>query len=56
MRLGFNMLLWTTHVTDAHWPIVERLQATGYADMRPLGAKLNPVDQVRNRRVELVKQ
>lgn len=32
----------------------QRLQATGYADMRPLGAKLNPVDQVRNRRVELV--
>lgn len=32
----------------------QRLQATGYADMRPLGAKLNPVDQVRNRRVELL--
>lgn len=32
----------------------QRMQATGYADMRPLGAKLNPVDQVRNRRVELV--
>lgn len=32
----------------------QRLQATGYADMRPLGAKLNPVDQIRNRRVELV--
>ncbi len=30
MRLGFNMLLWTTHVTDAHWPIIETLQATGY--------------------------
>lgn len=30
MRLGFNMLLWTTHVTDEHWPIIERLQATGY--------------------------
>jgi D-psicose/D-tagatose/L-ribulose 3-epimerase len=30
MKLGFNLLLWTTHVTDAHWPIVERLQKTGY--------------------------
>ena len=24
MKLGFNLLLWTTHVTDAHWPIIER--------------------------------
>ncbi|MBK8082755.1 MAG: sugar phosphate isomerase/epimerase [Devosia sp.] len=30
MKLGFNLLLWTTHVTDAHWPIIEKLQATGY--------------------------
>jgi D-psicose/D-tagatose/L-ribulose 3-epimerase len=30
MKLGFNMLLWTTHVTDEHWPIIERLKATGY--------------------------
>ena len=30
MRLGFNLLLWTTHVTDAHWPIIEKLKATGY--------------------------
>jgi D-psicose/D-tagatose/L-ribulose 3-epimerase len=30
MKLGFNLLLWTTHVTDAHWPIIERLQSTGY--------------------------
>lgn len=30
MRLGFNMLLWTTHVTDEHWPLIETLQATGY--------------------------
>ncbi|WP_374619410.1 sugar phosphate isomerase/epimerase family protein [Devosia sp.] len=30
MKLGFNLLLWTTHVTDAHWPIVEQLKATGY--------------------------
>ncbi|WP_417310518.1 sugar phosphate isomerase/epimerase family protein [Devosia sp.] len=30
MKLGFNLLLWTSHVTDAHWPIIERLKATGY--------------------------
>lgn len=30
MKLGFNLLLWTTHVSDAHWPIIERLKAVGY--------------------------
>src|SRR6187551_3423332 len=30
MKLGFDLLLWTTHVTDAHWPIIEKLKATGY--------------------------
>jgi D-psicose/D-tagatose/L-ribulose 3-epimerase len=30
MKLGFNLLLWTSHVTDADWPIIEKLQATGY--------------------------
>lgn len=30
MKLGFNLLLWTTHVTDEHWPIIEELKATGY--------------------------
>ena len=30
MRLGFNLLLWTIEVTDAHWPIIEALQKTGY--------------------------
>jgi len=30
MRLGFDLLLWATHVTDAHWPIIEDLKATGY--------------------------
>jgi D-psicose/D-tagatose/L-ribulose 3-epimerase len=30
LKLGFNLLLWTTHVTDAHWPIIEKLNATGY--------------------------
>jgi D-psicose/D-tagatose/L-ribulose 3-epimerase len=30
VKLGFNLLLWATHVTDAHWPIIEDLKATGY--------------------------
>jgi D-psicose/D-tagatose/L-ribulose 3-epimerase len=30
VKLGFNLLLWTTHVTDEHWPIIERLKAVGY--------------------------
>jgi D-psicose/D-tagatose/L-ribulose 3-epimerase len=30
MKLGFDLLLWTTHVTDQHWPIIEDLKATGY--------------------------
>lgn len=30
MRLGFNLLLWATHVTEEHWPIIEDLKATGY--------------------------
>ncbi len=30
MKLGFNLLLWTTHVVDAHAPLFERLKATGY--------------------------
>ncbi len=30
MLLGFNLLLWTTHVTDEHFPIFEKLKQTGY--------------------------
>ena len=30
MLLGFNLLLWTTHVTDEHFPIFEELKKTGY--------------------------
>jgi D-psicose/D-tagatose/L-ribulose 3-epimerase len=30
MKLGFNLLLWTTHVVDEHVPLFERLKATGY--------------------------
>lgn len=30
MQLGFNMLLWSTHVTDKHFPIFDALKKTGY--------------------------
>jgi D-psicose/D-tagatose/L-ribulose 3-epimerase len=30
MKLGFNLLLWTTHVVDEHLPLFDRLKATGY--------------------------
>ena len=30
MKLGFNLLLWTTHVVDEHMPLFDRLKATGY--------------------------
>ena len=30
MKIGFCMLLWTTHVTEAHRALLEDLKATGY--------------------------
>lgn len=30
MKLGFNLLLWTTHVVDEHLRLFDRLKATGY--------------------------
>ncbi|MGH6913978.1 MAG: sugar phosphate isomerase/epimerase family protein, partial [Geminicoccales bacterium] len=30
MRTGFNLLLWTTHVGEAHFPLLGKLKATGY--------------------------
>ena len=30
MKVGFNMLLWTTHVTEEHLPILETLKKAGY--------------------------
>lgn len=36
-----------------HGVAPQRVQATGYADTRPLGSRDNPVDRVHNRRVEL---
>ena len=30
MKLGFNFLLWTTHVDEQHLPILDAIKATGY--------------------------
>jgi D-psicose/D-tagatose/L-ribulose 3-epimerase len=30
MKTGFNLLLWTTHVTEEHLPLLGRLKAAGY--------------------------
>ena len=30
MKTGMNLLLWTTHVTDALFPLLAKLKATGY--------------------------
>ena len=30
MKVGFCMLLWSTHVTEAHLPVIERLKQIGY--------------------------
>lgn len=30
MKIGFNLLLWTGHVTEENFPIIEKLKATGY--------------------------
>ena len=55
MKLGFNMLLWATHVTDAHLPIIEDIKKTGYDGVevpmfegdpehyRKLGARLRDI-------------
>lgn len=30
MKIGFNMLLWATHVTEEHFPLFEKLKQAGY--------------------------
>lgn len=30
MKIGFNLLLWTGHVTDENFPVLEKLKAAGY--------------------------
>ena len=30
MKAGFNLLLWTSHVTEEHFPLIEKLARAGY--------------------------
>src|ERR1700761_7262898 len=30
MKTGMNLLLWTGHVTEEHYPLLEKLKATGF--------------------------
>ena len=30
MKIGMNMLLWTNHVTEEHYPIIDQIKQTGY--------------------------
>jgi D-psicose/D-tagatose/L-ribulose 3-epimerase len=30
MKIGMNLLLWSSHVTEAHWPVLEKLARAGY--------------------------
>jgi D-psicose/D-tagatose/L-ribulose 3-epimerase len=30
MKIGFNLLLWTSHVTEQHFPLLPKLKAAGY--------------------------
>lgn len=30
MKIGMNLLLWTTHVTEEHFPLLEKLKKTGF--------------------------
>ena len=30
MKLGMNMLLWASHVTEAHYPIFEKIKKAGF--------------------------
>lgn len=38
MKIGMNMLLWTDHVAEQHFPIIEKLKETGFDGIEmPLG-------------------
>src|SRR5262245_43532738 len=30
MKIGMNLLLWTTHVTEEHFPLLAKLKKAGY--------------------------
>lgn len=38
MKIGMNMLLWTNHVDEQHYPLIEKLKQTGFEGVEvPLG-------------------
>jgi len=38
MKIGMNMLLWTNHVTEQHYPLIDNLKETGFDGIElPLG-------------------
>lgn len=38
MKIGMNMLLWTNHVTEQHYPVFDKLKRTGFEGVElPLG-------------------
>ncbi len=38
MKIGMNMLLWTDHVTEQHFPLIDQLKETGFEGIEvPLG-------------------
>jgi D-psicose/D-tagatose/L-ribulose 3-epimerase len=42
MKFGMNMLLWTSHVTEAHFPLLSSLKAWGYDGVELPMFDLNP--------------
>jgi D-psicose/D-tagatose/L-ribulose 3-epimerase len=30
MKLGLNLLLWTSHVSEMHYPLIRRIKAAGF--------------------------
>jgi D-psicose/D-tagatose/L-ribulose 3-epimerase len=30
MKIGMNLLLWATHVTEEHYPQLEKIKSTGF--------------------------
>jgi D-psicose/D-tagatose/L-ribulose 3-epimerase len=55
MKIGMNMLLWTNHVTDAHYHIFEKLKSTGFEGIEiPLGdGDLTHYSKLGNRLLEM---
>ena len=44
MKTGMNLLLWTTHVTQDHFPILEKLKKAGFDGVEIHGVTLNEIE------------